>query len=544
MRLPSLVLVLVSVLLLAGCSRSGAPAAAAAKILAYGNGAEPEDLDPHIVTGVSENNIITALFEGLVNYHPSGEGISPGVAESWETAPDGLTWTFHLRSTARWSNGEPVTSRDFLRSYQRILTPTMAAKYARNLFHVVGAEDFNSGKITDFAATGFSAPDAHTLVLHLNHPVPYLLELLKHYSWFPVHLPTIEKFGPADRKGNAWTRAGNLVGNGPFQLESWLPNQKITVTRSPTYWNAPAVKLDGIAFYAIDSIDAEERMFRGGQLDVTSTIPTSKIDEYRSKSPGLMRIDPYYGTYFYRLNTTRPPLNDARVRRALALSFDREAIIKTILRAGQTAAYNITPAYAGFTPDTELKSDLIEARRLLAEAGFPEGKGMRPIELLYNTSEGHKQIAEAIQQMWRTNLGIDISLRNEEWKVYLDSQHNLNFDISRAAWIGDYPNPETFLDLWITDGGNNDTGYANPAYDHLLATALATAGAAERLAVYRQMENLIVRDVPVIPVYFYKRVFLINPRVQNWVPNILDNRGWQYIDISPAPPDGAAKTKT
>jgi oligopeptide transport system substrate-binding protein len=534
MRLPALLLVLLAGFSVLGCSRSNTAAGAGTKILNFGNGTEPEELDPHIVTGVTENNIITSLFEGLVNYHPSGEGVSPGVAESWETSPDGLTWTFRLRSTARWSNGDTLTATDFLRSYQRILTPSMAAKYAGNLFHVVGAEDFNTGKITDFSATGFSAPDPRTLVIRLRHPVPYLLELLKHYSWFPVHLPTIEKFGPADRKGNTWTRPGNLVGNGPFQLQSWLPNQKITVTRSPNYWNAAAVKLDGIAFYAVDSVDAEERMFRAGQLDVTSSIPTSKIAEYQKNSPGLIRIDPYYGTYFFRLNVTRPPLDDPRVRRALALSIDRDGIINTILRAGQTPAYNFTPVYAGFTPETSLKNDLAEARRLLAEAGFPEGKGLRRLELLYNTSEAHKQIAEAVQQMWRTNLGLDISLRNEEWKVYLDSQVNLNYDLSRSAWIGDYPNPETFLDLFVSGGGNNNTGYANPDYDRILAQALATSDSSARAALHQQLETLLMRDLPIIPLYFYKRVFLINPRVKNWVPNIIDNRAWQNIDINTA----------
>jgi oligopeptide transport system substrate-binding protein len=539
MRVPALLLVLLSVLAFSACSRS--TPAQTAKILNYGNGAEPQDLDPHVVTGVSENNIITALFEGLVSFDPSGTGVTPGVAETWETSGDGLTWTFHLRSTARWSNGEPVTSRDFLRSYQRMLTPSLAAEYAGKLYHVVGAEEFNTGKLADFSKTGFAAPDEHTLVLHLKHPVPYLLELLKHYSWYPVHLPTIEKFGPADRKGSAWTRPGNLVGNGPFRLESWLPNQKITVARSPTYWNAAAVKLDGIAFHAIDNLETEERMFRSGQLDITNTVPGNHIAEYRQKTPELIRIDPYYGTYFYRLNTTRPPLNDARVRRALALAIDRESIIRSITRAGQAPALNVTPTYAGFTPDDSIKPDVAEARRLLAEAGFPEGRGFRPLELLYNTSDAHKQIAEAVQQMWRIQLGINITLRNEEWKVYLDSNHTMNYDVSRASWIGDYPDPETFLDLWLTGGGNNDTGYANPDYDRLLATALESPDAAGRTAVYRRLENILVRDMPVIPIYFYKRVFLISPRVKNWVPNILDFRAWQYIDL--APPSGELKRK-
>jgi len=532
MRPLVLLLAFLSFLLLPASSRPAAPASPAAKILNFGNGAEPQDLDPHAVTGVTENNIITALFEGLVTFHPSGEGVSPGVAETWETSPDGLTWTFQLRPDARWSNGEPVTARDFLRSFQRMLTPSFAAEYASKLYHVVGAREFNRGTITDFSKTGFSAPDDRTLVLRLEHPVTYLLELLKHYSWYPVHLPTIEKFGPADRKGSAWTRPGNLVGNGPFQLEAWLPNQKITVKRSPNYWNASAVKLDGVAFFAVDNLDAEERMFRAGQLDVTGSVPTNLIAGYKEKSPDLLRVDPYYGTYFYRLNTTRPPLDDVRVRRALALTIDRDAITKTILRAGQSPALNFTPSYAGFTPDKSLQPDLAEARRLLAEAGYPEGKGLRRLELLYNTSEAHKQIAEAVQQMWRTQLGVNITLRNEEWKVYLDSQDNMNYDISRAAWIGDYPDPETFLDMWTIGGGNNDTGYANPAYDKLLSTALAAPDAASRAAIYQQLENKLMQDLPIIPVYFYKRVFLINPRVKNWVPNILDNRGWQYLDLA------------
>lgn len=532
-------------LLLAGCGKTNpsSPAGQAKKVLNVGNGAEPQDLDPQVTTGVTEHHVLMALFEGLVAEHPSGEGIAPGVAGSWETSTDQLTWTFHLRANAKWSNGDAVTAQDFLRSYQRILTPAFAAEYSYQLYVVEGAEDFNKGKLTDFTKTGFAAVDDHTLVLRLVQPVPYLLHALRHTSWFPVHLPTIEKFAPPDRKGSAWTRAGNLVGNGPFILTKWLPNQAITVERSPTYWNAAAVKLDAIIFHPVEDTNTEERMFRSGQLDVTQTIPADKIDAYRRDHPELLRGDPFYGTYYYNLNLTRPPLDDVRVRRALALALDREAMVKTILRAGQEPAYHFTPPYAGYTPGAKLTGGLAEARRLLAEAGYPEGKGLRRLEILYNTSATHKAVAEAIQQMWQTGLGVEVALRNEEWKVYLDSKDNLAYDICRAGWIGDFPDPHGFLEVFMTGGGNNDTGYANPDYDRLLKSALGMPDQTARMDVYRQLDSMLTRDIPEIPLYFYKRVHLLSPRVKNWVPNIIDNRGWQYLDLQPGLATGELQGK-
>ena len=537
-----------ALLLLPACSKSsdstattasGAGTTAAQKILRVGNGSEPQDIDPHAVTGVPEHHLIISLIEGLVTDHPSGVGISPGVAEKWETSADGLTWTFHLRANAKWSNGDPVTSRDFVGSFRRMLTPAIGSQYAEFLYNVAGALEFNKGKLTDFSQTGFSAPDDRTLVLRLKAPVPYLLESLKHYAWFPVHLPTVEKFGGLERKGTAWTRAGNFVGNGPFVLKQWLPNQKIVVEKSPTYWDAATVKLDRIEFFAIDSEDAEERMFRSGQLHVTNTVPLSKIETYKKEQPGLLRIDPNYGTYFYRFNVTRPPLDDARVRRALALAIDRDAIIKRVTRGEQTPAYNYTPPSPTYTARAKLnegaetyEAAIAEGRRLLAEAGFPEGKGLRRLELLYNTMEGHKQIAEAIQAMWKQNLGLDVALRNEEWKVYIESTQSLNYDIARAGWNGDYPDPMTFLDQWIKDGGNNNTGYASSEYEGILASALTAGSDAARHEIYQKLDAILVRDLPVLPIYFYKRLFLIQPKVQNWVPNILDNRSWKYIDLA------------
>ena len=528
-----------ALLCVTGCGKKEAGASAKAgggsggKILHFGNGTEPQDLDPQIVTGVPENKIINSLFEGLVAEGPKGSDTVGGVAERWDISPDGLTYTFHLRKNAKWSNGDPVTAQDFIRSYQRILTPSLAAEYAYKLHHVVGAEEFNKGTLKDFSQVGFKSPNPHTLEIRLKHRTPFLIEAMKHYSWFPVHLPTVEKHGGLARKGTAWTRQENLVGNGAYVLSEWRPNQKIVVKRSPTYWDAATVKLDEIHFYAVESIDTEERMFRTGQLHKTNELPISKIDAYKREFPESYRQDPYYGVYFYRLNVTKPPLNDKRVRRALALAIDREALVKNVTRGGQTPAYNFIPPSERYTSPVKLQGDLAEAKRLLAEAGFPEGRGFPKIDILYNTSENHRSVAEAIQQMWRRNLGVDIGLMNQEWKVYLDSQDVLRYDICRAGWIADYTDPNTFADMWVKDGGNNDTGWASPDYERLLADSLAAPNEETRMKIYGQMEAILMDEVPIIPVYFYTRVYALNPKVK-WVPNVLDNHNWKFVDLQDA----------
>ena len=541
----SLLTVLGLLTALAGCSKnepgpagttpstSSVAPAASPKILRVGNGTEPQDLDPHVVTGVPEHKIISALLEGLVTYAPDG-GIAPGMAERWDISEDGLIYTFHLRANAKWSNGEPLTSQDFVSSFKRILTPSLGAEYAYKLFHLVNAEEFNTGKLTDFAKVGAQAVDAHTLRLTLKHRTPFLLESLQHYAWFPVHLPTLRKFGEPDRKGNAWTRPGNYVGTGPFTLVDWSPNQKITVTRSRTYWDHDHVRLDGIEFYAIDSAETEERLFRTGKLDYCNTLPLGKTETYRREHPASYRQDPYYGVYYYRLNVTRKPLDDRRVRRALALAIDREALIRSILRSGgQAPARHCTPPSPKFTASAQLTGDLAEAKRLLTEAGYPDGQNLPQIEILFNTSESHRIIAEAIQQMWKTRLGVNATITNQEWKVYLDSQRAGNFQVARAGWIGDYADPHTFLDLWTTGGGNNQTGWSNSAYDQLLRGALETKSEPERMAVYQKLEAILADEVPVIPIYFYSRVYALNPKVLNWTTNPLDSRGWKWVDLAP-----------
>ena len=503
------------------------------KILLLGNGTEPKNLDPQTVTGVTENHIITALMEGLIAYHPTDQALpESGLANKWESNTDASEWTFNIREGAKWSNGDPVKASDFLFAYQRILSPGLAAEYADQLFIMVGAEDYQKGKITDFTKVGVKALDDLTLKISLVGPTPFFLSMLTHYSWFPVHPATILKFGKIDDRVSLWTRPENYVGTGPFKLKEWKVNQLISVERNPNYWDANNVKLNGIEFYPIDDQNTEERAFRAGQLHKTLEVPLDKIPAYRRDNPKTIRIDPYLGTYFYRFNVNIPALKDVRVRQALNLAIDRESVVENITRGGQIPAKGFTPQGMGRYKTPELINyDPDKARELLAAAGYPGGKGFPKLSILINTSESHKTIAEGIQQMWKEELGIDVGIRNEEWKVYLDSQSNLNYEISRSGWIGDYMDPITFLTMWTTGNGNNDTGWTNKEYDALIAQAAREGDEAKRFDIMQRAETILLNDPPFGLIYWYTRVYLKGPNLVNWNPLLLDNHNYKYIDL-------------
>lgn len=507
--------------------------AAKNKILLIGNGSEPKGIDPQVVTGVPEHHIIAALMEGLIADHPTDQAKpEPGLADKWTPNADASEWTFHIRDNAKWSNGEPVKASDFVFAYQRILTPSLAAEYADMLDVMVGAKDFRTGKTTDFSTVGVKAIDDHTLKITLVGPTPYLPSMLTHYAWFPVHPATILKFGKIDDRVSLWTKPGNYVGTGPFRLKQWKPNEVITVERNPNYWDAANVKLNGIEFYPIEDQNTEERAFRAGQLHHTNEVPLDKIPAYRRDNPELIRIDPYLGVYFYRFNVNTPALKDPRVRQALTLAIDRDSIIENVTRGGQRPATGFTPAgMGGYKTPELLEFDPDKARELLKEAGYPGGKGFPKFDILINTSESHRVIAEAIQDMWKQELGIDVGIRNEEWKVYLDTQVKLNYQICRAAWIGDYMDPITFLTMWITGGGNNNTGWSNPEYDKLIAEANRTGDRAKYYEIMQKAETILLTELPVAPIYWYTRVYLLSPHVVNWNPLLLDNHNYKYIDL-------------
>ena len=497
-----------------------------------GNGSEPEGLDPHIVTGVPEHFILAALLEGLLNENPKTLAPEPGVAERWEGSENGRVYTFFFRGNARWTNGDPVKADDFAYSFQRMLTPELGAKYGYMLHVLKNAKPFNEGKLKDFSEVGVKAVDDRTLRLELEEATPYFLQLINHYSWYPVHPPTIEKFGGMTKRASEWTRPDNFVGNGAFSLKEWALNKHIIAEKNPSYWDADTVQLQAVHFLPITSAETEEKMFRDGQLHATQTIPLTRIEHYQKNQPEVLRVDPYLGTYFYRVNVKHPVLRDARVRRALAMSINRHEITRFLLKAGQIPAYYMTPPNtAGYTSRTKFEFKPAKAQALLAEAGYPEGRGFPHFDIYYNTSEAHKKLAEAIQQMWKQTLSIDVGLFNQEWKVYLDTVNKVKYDVARAGWIGDYNDPNTFLDMWVTGGGNNQTHWSNARYDALIKLASQTADPAARFEKFQEAEAILLEEMPVIPIYFYVSLSLVKENVRGWHPNILDHHPYKHIHL-------------
>ena len=529
----SIVLIVIAI---TGCQReTRVSSGIRGQVLHVGNGTEPQDLDPHSTAGGEpEHKVMMALLEGLTGQDPQDLHPVPGMADRWDISDDRLIYTFHLRTNGFWSNGEPVTAQDFVGSFERMLMPELASEYSYMLFPMTNAEEFTTGKIKNFEEVGAKALDARTLQITLRSPTPYFLSILSHNSWFPVHLPTVKKFGGIADRGNRWTLPGNFVGNGPFILKEWKMNSYIMVEKNPWYWDAANVKLNRIYFYPTESIDAEERAFRAGMLHITKDVPSTKIEVYKKNHPEQIRAEPILSTYFYRFNVMKPPLNDKRVRQALVMAVDREAIVKYVTRGGQVPAYFYTPPNTGgYTCRSKIDGNVEKARRLLAEAGYPDGKNFPEMNILINTHEAHKAIAEAIQQMWMKNLNVRVSIRNEEWKVFLDSTHRLNYQIARAGWNGDYLDPNTFLDMFITDGGNNDTGWSNKEYDRLIQEAALAVDPKERLKIFQKAEAILLDEVPILPLYFYTRPTLLHPSVRNFYPTVLDLHPWQAVYLDP-----------
>ena len=504
-------------------------------ILYWGNGTEPASLDPHIATGVPEHHIMSSVMEGLVLKDRKSLEPRPGVAESWTISDDGRIYTFKLRDDARWSNGDPHIANDYVWSWWRALQPALGNQYAYMLFPIKNAKRYYDRETEDFGDVGVKALDERTLQVTLSNPTPYFLQLLDHYSLFPVHQATIEKFGNADQRGTRWSYEGNLVSNGPFKLDEWKINRHITVTRNLQYWDNDNVALNGIVFKPVENTVTEERMFRAGQLHVTSNVPADKISTYRKSNSTELKIAPYLGTYFYRLNIKTPQLQDRRVRRALGMAIDREKLVENITKGGQIPAYTMTPpGTMGYYPTSTLAFDPEGAKNLLSEAGYPNGEGFPAIEILYNTNEGHRKIAVALQEMWKDYLNIDIKLLNQEWKVYLATESAGDYQISRGGWIGDYVDPNNFLDMFLCGGGNNRTGWCNEEYDRLiLEVAPSQSSHEERLAVFQQAETMLLDDMPIIPVYTYTSVKLVDSSVENLDGNIMNQAMYKDIYLSP-----------
>ncbi|MDK1021260.1 MAG: peptide ABC transporter substrate-binding protein [Candidatus Hydrogenedentes bacterium] len=528
------------VLVLAACSSdSSAPARDEATTLRMGSGGEPKSLDPQIVTGLIEERLLSSMFEGLVNIDFETMQPVPGVAEEWYVSLDETVYVFELRKDARWSNGDPVTAHDFVYSWRRILSPGLAAEYAYMLYPIENAEAFNRGDLTDFSEVGVRALGDRTLEVTLRAPTPYFFALQIHFTFYPVHQATIEAHGGMLERDTHWTRPGNLVSNGPFTLTAWSPNKEIVVSKNPHYWDRDAVQLETIVFRPIQNPTVEERIFRAGEIDLTYGVPLTKIPTYLRDHPELIRIDPYIATEFIRFNTTRKPFDDPRVRNALALAIDRDTIVSRVLKGGQEPATSFTPPNTGgytYHADTAASGPRYapgEARRLLAEAGYPDGRGFPEVTLLHDTNDNVRIYCEAVQNMWKKELNIAVQLQTQDGKTWLSNMIALNYDLARSFWAADYPDPSNFLEIFFSNTGNNRTGFNNPAYEDLLRRGAAERKIDERNYFYNSAESILLSDAPITPVYHQTRAYLVSPNLQGLKSNNLGRISYKDLSLTP-----------
>jgi oligopeptide transport system substrate-binding protein len=531
---PRLRFALLSLALLTACARRETPVELGnrTQTLHQNIGAEPQDLDPHLMQANPHFNVLMALYEGLTGYDPKDLHPVPGVADRWEVSADGLVYTFHLRAEAQWSNGDPVTAHDFEFSVRRILSPKLGSPYAHYFDIVRGAEDFHAGRLKDFTQVGVRALDDRTLRIELRQPAPYLFFLLGGFAWMPVHRATVESRGKFDTPYSGWTRPGVLVSNGPFVLNEWRNGDAIVVKKNPRYWDARTVRLQEIHFHLIENADTEERAFRSGLLHLTEFVPASKLATYGESAPEQLQVTPFFSTYLYEFNLARPPFNDPRVRRAFSLAIDRAQL------AASQPQQRLLPAIGLVPPGTDdyrfagphaLRFDPAEARRLLAEANYPGGKGFPAVDLHFDTSARHQLFAEVLQQMWQRHLGVRVNLVNVEGRVFHAERVARKYALTRGGWVGDYLDPHAFLSVHLTGGGQNVAGYANPEFDRLARAALDQLDRPARHALYRQAEDALLRDMPILPLFHYTSTHLVSPAVRGRYPNLLDYHPYQSM---------------
>jgi len=425
-----------------------------------------------------------------------------------------------------WSDGTPITASDFRWSWLRVLDPKTTSRYAGLFSPVLNAVEYNDTTVTDPNQVGIAAPDDSTLVVRLKAPTAYFLYLTQFYTFLPCPRHAIEKYG--DR----WTLPQNIVNNGPFLLHYWRQNSRYEFVKNPLYWDAANVKLDGITAYPVDDLNTSTNLYKAGVIDWNPSgyIPSPFIPYMRRFAD--YRHGPYQGVYFYSINVTRKPLDNVWVRRALNHAVDRDAIANDLLKGSRDPWGRFAPSgYPGYEPPPPLTYDPEKARECLAKAGYPGGKGMRKIQITFNTSEDHRRIAEALQAMWRRELHIDVELSNQEWASFLKATSELQYDVARRSWIGDYLDPNTFLSCYLTGDGNNRTGWGDPRYDALVRGAALETDPTQRFAMLRRAEEILLSEGPVIPVYHYSTNELVKPYVRGIYKTALDIHPLTYVEI-------------
>jgi oligopeptide transport system substrate-binding protein len=510
------------------------PALADEQIFRVGNGSEPATLDPALCDLQPDLQILHDLSEGLVTIGPSGEAL-PGQAESWTVSDDGLTYRFTLRPNLAWSNGAPLTAEDFAWSWRRTVDPKTGSKYAFPFFPILNAEQILNGTEPDPAKLGVTAIDARTLEVHLKAPTGFFLKLLGLPQFSPAYRPAVEQYGAQ------YTRPGNLVSNGAFMLVEWTPQSRIVAAKNPHYWDAASVKLDKVEYLPIENQNEELKRYRAGELDETYDVPSDQLDFVRAELPAELRITPFMGTYYLGFNLTRPPFKDnLKLRQAINLVIDREAIVSKITKAGETPAYGwVPPGIEGYAPESfdwkalPMADRIARARQLYAEAGYGPSKPLT-LELRYNTSENHKKIMIAVASMLKQALGIQVQLVNQEFKVFVEARKaKRETELFRDGWTADYPDANNFAELMLTGAGLNDSGYASPAYDGPVHKAQMTVDPAARNALLEQAEEQLLQDAPIAPIFNYTMKRLVKPYVKGYRLNILGFYYAKQVSLDP-----------
>ena len=495
------------------------------QVFRYNNGAEPQSTDPALMSGQPDGRVARIMFEGLTTPNAKTLEPEPGMAYRWELSADGLVYTFHMRPGVHWSDGTPLGARDFLYSWRRVLDPATGSKYASLLYPIRGAEPFNEGE-ADTTQLGLAAPDDSTFVVTLEAPTSYFVFLTQFYTYLPVPRHVVEAHG--DR----WTQPRNVASNGPFLLTEWRQRDHFTFVKNPEYWNADEVKLEKIVAYSVEDLNTSTNLYKAGAIDWNPSgyIPSQFIPYMRQFDD--YRQGRYQGTYFYSINTTRPPFDNVWVRRALNHAIDREAIANQLLKKSRDPWGLFAPSgYPGYEPPEPVTFDPDYARDCLARAGFPNGQNMRKVGILFNTSEDHRRIAEAIQAMWKRELNIEVELENKEWGSYLSAQSALDYDVARRSWIGDYLDPNTFLSIFVTGDGNNRTGWGDPRYDALIRRAAFELNPQRRFELLREAEALLLDSGVVLPIYHYSTNELVKPYVKGIHQTALDTHPMHKVWI-------------
>lgn len=496
--------------------------------IVYNLGADPKTIDPQLNSAVDGSTIIHNAFEGLMREDENSK-IVPGTAEKYEVSDDGTVYTFHIRKDAKWSDGKPVVAGDFEYAWKRALNPKVAAEYAYQLFYIKnGAAYYNQEKVGGKVATaedvGVKVIDDNTLEVTLEAPVPYFLSLAAFPTYFPVRKDIIE--GNEEK----WTlKPDTYISNGPFKMSEWKEKESITFVKNENYWDAKNVKLETLEVKLIDDQITYLNAFKSGEIDVIESPPQAEIPTLLDE--GTAKIYPYLGTYFYVINVSdkakdvdpkaAEALSNPKFRKALSLAIDRQLIVDKVAQGGQAPATSYVPAGILDSIGEEFQKEysskganIEEAKKLLAEAGYPNGEGAPTITFTFNTDQGHQNIAQAVQDMWKTNLGINVELKNEEWAVFQDTRNNFQYSMARHGWIADYNDPMTFLDMWTTGNGQNNAGYSNKEYDKLIAQAKVELDDAKRTELLHKAEDILMDESPIIPLYYYTNVLCIDKNVK------------------------------